>query len=100
MPKKHQTTLHILDKYTKNTVVSQTTSEGVAFAQKGNMNKKNMNTMTRSSIKTRGATTTTSQATQHPIDKEIPSIIPIRIRMKKSLEPAGQANTTGRTSHI
>ena len=40
MTKKNHITLHFLDKYTKNTVVSQPISEGVAFSQKGNRNKK------------------------------------------------------------
>ena len=40
MPKKHQTTLHLLDNYTKNPVTSQPTSEGVEFAQEGDMTKK------------------------------------------------------------
>ena len=39
IPKKLQMTLHLFYKYTKNPVVIQPTPEGVAFAQKGNMNK-------------------------------------------------------------
>ena len=34
-------TLHLLDKYTKNPVMIQPSSEGVAFSQKGDRNKKN-----------------------------------------------------------
>ena len=48
MPKKNQTILHLLDKYTNNTVVSRPTSEGVAFSQKVYKTKK-MNTTTRRS---------------------------------------------------
>ena len=40
MPKKCQTTLHILDNYTKNPVAIQPTPEGVAFSQRGNRYKK------------------------------------------------------------
>ena len=58
MPKKRQMTLHILENYTKNPVVSQPTSQGVGFSQKGDRNKKNMNTMTRRSVKKISATTT------------------------------------------
>ena len=41
MPNKLRMTLHILEKYTKNQVVIQPTSVGVAFSQNGDRNKKN-----------------------------------------------------------
>ena len=40
MPKKRQTTLHLLDKYTNNPVLIKPPSEGVTFDQKGDRNKK------------------------------------------------------------
>ena len=51
MPKKHQMTPHLLDKYTNNPAVRQPTLEGVEFSKKGNRNKKkydHMNAATRS----------------------------------------------------
>ena len=76
-------TLHLLDKYTNNPVVSQPTPEGVAFSQKGDRNKKNMNTTTISSGNTRISTTASIQGTHNPISKKIPRRLLIRIRMKK-----------------
>ena len=40
MTKKSHTTLHLMDRYNKNTVVIQPTSEVVLFYQKGDSNKK------------------------------------------------------------
>ena len=100
MPKKRQMTRHLLDNFTKNPVVSQPTSGGVAFSQKGDMNKKNTSTKIRSSWKTISDTVVERQGTQHPIAKTIPGKLLIRIRMTKSREPAGQATPSGRTSDV
>jgi hypothetical protein len=41
-PKNRQSTLHLLDKYSKTAIVSATTSEGTAFAQRGGNGTKNL----------------------------------------------------------
>ena len=77
-------TLHILYKYIKNTVMIQHASEGVVFSQKGDSNKKNMNTTTGIFVKTKIATTVERQGNQHYIVWTVTRIILIVIRVTKS----------------
>ena len=85
MPDKLQMTLHLLDRYTKNLVVAKPTSDGVDIDQKGDRNKKNMNTSTRRYRNTRSATTAARQGTQNIISETISGRLLIRIRMEKCI---------------
>ena len=82
-PNIHKKTLHLLDKYTNNPMLSQPTSEGVAIFQKGDRNKININTTTSSSGKTRSDATASRQGTQNPTYKAVPRRLLIRSRMTK-----------------
>jgi hypothetical protein len=70
-PKNRQSTLHLLDKYTKSVIVSPTTStEGTSFAQKGG---RAQNTLDKKFGETRSVTTVTRKAI-------LPLTAPRRIR--------------------